>query len=723
MKASVDIGFGSRLLALALIAQVAGCGDGGTRGNTLARLEAFDDGQVLQQNGIISVSAGTLAVGEEQSVSELRFVNTASDDLVITKVEIESDPAGAFRLAGSPEGDALPAFPLTIAPQDGDDLNAIRSARVYVLYTRQAPSDTLPSATVRVYSNSVSTSGVSQPEIEFLVRLQSSAPSIQVTPRVVNFGTVQQGQTELQSINILNPGGEMLLVNSFSLTADQNFELVIGSTQYPATPAAAAGILLDPPLEVPPGVTVPVSVRYTAETAAAGRGQVVFFSNDPAAAAGTVVALQANVGGPCIALNPRKVAFGGKKIGNLATIDVEVTSCGDQALELSEIVLTPESSSLFSLSLASVPGVSGSGTLGPADPPVVLQPNQKTTITVEYFPETISPVDGNNQPIYDTATLRIRSNSFQPQLEAEVTGFGVEKECPTAIIVVPQGEEVIPQTTLNLVGSQSTSSTGQISQYKWEVEPPEGSASRFFPSDTAPDPQFEVNIAGRYLFRLTVVDSAGEPSCVAAEYEVFVNPDEAIHIELLWKTPNDADEGDGNGSDLDLHFAHPLAVGGYDGDGDGVQDGWFDDPFDVFWAVDQPNWGSLDANVDDNPSLDRDDTDGAGPENLNLNMPEANTTYRVGVNYWTDHDFGTSYATIRVFIFANLVFEVTEVELFKHDMWEVTRISWPPSGEAPKLVKVCGGTTESCESDADCGAAKCGMRIAPNYRHPRWFQP
>ena len=40
--------------------------------------------------------------------------------------------------------------------------------------------------------------------------------------------------------------------------------------------------------------------------------------------------------------------------------------------------------------------------------------------------------------------------------------------------------------------------------------------------------------------------------------------------------------------------------------------------FDCFWFNAHPNWGSFDPSVDDDPGLDRDDTDGAGPENLFL---------------------------------------------------------------------------------------------------------
>ena len=136
------------------------------------------------------------------------------------------------------------------------------------------------------------------------------------------------------------------------------------------------------------------------------------------------------------------------------------------------------------------------------------------------------------------------------------------------------------------------------------------------------------------------------------------------------------DEGPQAGTDLDLHFIHPFA-GGPDLDGDGKSDGWFDSDFDCFWHNPDPKWNSFDPAIDDDPGLDRDDTDGAGPENMNLNIPENGKTYKVGVHYWKDHGFGESYATVRIYIYADLVFEMQDVKMVDRDMWEVATIDWP----------------------------------------------
>lgn len=51
-----------------------------------------------------------------------------------------------------------------------------------------------------------------------------------------------------------------------------------------------------------------------------------------------------------------------------------------------------------------------------------------------------------------------------------------------------------------------------------------------------------------------------------------------------------------------------------------------------------------------NGALDVDDTDGFGPETFSLSPPEAGTTYRVYVHYYSDHGRGPTTATMKVYI-------------------------------------------------------------------------
>ena len=255
--------------------------------------------------------------------------------------------------------------------------------------------------------------------------------------------------------------------------------------------------------------------------------------------------------------------------------------------------------------------------------------------------------------------------------------------CPVAVIQVEEGEQVIPQTVLHLHGEGSHSGAGAIVTYQWTVEQPAGSVAWLIPSATVPNPIFEASVAGKYVFSLSVIDQAGRTSCSPAMLAVYVVPDEAIHVELLWATPGDpdpTDEGPGAGTDLDLHVAHRLGSV-CDADGDGLPEPWFDPHWDCYWANPHPDWGNPDPSVDDDPGLDRNDQDGGGPENVNLNIPEADPStpfvYRVAVHYRDDHGFGSSFATLRIYIYSTLAFEVGDVEMQKGDLWEVATVEWP----------------------------------------------
>ena len=133
----------------------------------------------------------------------------------------------------------------------------------------------------------------------------------------------------------------------------------------------------------------------------------------------------------------------------------------------------------------------------------------------------------------------------------------------------------------------------------------------------------------------------------------------------MWNTPGDPNETDigaGRGSDVDLHFVHPNGI-------------WNRSPWDCYWQNKNPNWGDT-AIPEDDPSLDIDDTDGAGPENINLNNPES-VTYRVGVFYFSDHGYGPANVTVRIYLDGVERFANTFPGLEDRQFWDVARITWP----------------------------------------------
>jgi len=550
-------------------------------------------------------------------------------------------------------------------------------------------------ATLTIFNNA---DGKTQKQVDFSTLV--GEPEIAVYPQEVDFGSVQVEQIGTESILIENSGTANLLITTIDFQGPSVFSIEIDEVEYPI------GVLdfSSAPLVIPGLQQKEIYVHFAPINSDPATASVKLISNaSNTESGGEEVILKGNNSGPKIVVNPSLVNFGANPVGQLSVLPVQIQSTGTETLVINKIDIAEEGEAgSFSLDFSQVEGFED-GSKPSAEKPLILEINRTAEIQVRFTPSVESAKDENNQLVPEKALITIQNNSFDGAKEVEVTGTGFSGNCPVAVIEIKEGEQVIPQTTLNLFGDQSFSPAGVINKWEWSVDQPDGSQSLFLPSANFPNPTFEANAAGQYIFKLTVWDDNQTPSCVPDEAELVVIPDEAIHVELLWNTPNDSDQTDHGpeaGADLDLHFMHPYAAGP-DLDGDGSADGWFDAPYDCFWFNPAPQWASWDLAIDDDPGLDRDDTDGAGPENLNLNIPEAGTTYKVGVHYWADNGFGSSYATVRVYIYGDLVFEIADQKMVNHDMWEVCTIDWP------------SGTVKQIED---------GFKIIPDYVHPAFAQ-
>ncbi len=690
-------------LALLLATALHACSDGSNPGpcdpsEPFCLTEAADL-EVEPVDRVVLVSNEAVPQGDslEQVV---RLVNTGDGTLQVSSVQLEyAPPAGAsdgakpaFTLV-----DPVFSFPAKVHTLGGADFP--QGVELRVVYTR--PPDSAPrSGRLVIKSNDPV-----EPTVTVDLRAEAGSPVLTTDKKTLDFKLVPMDEAHSFKLNLLNIGTMPLNVSGFALAGDIRFGAKGPGFDIGGGPNKIRSIDLPQAIPVPAGETRSVDVTFASDAPTPAEGVLRIFSNDPGSGAtGYEVNLVANKSGPCVQISPRNVQFGGKLVGSVATIDVEVTSCGSEPLRITSFAIDPASSSDFGVNTSKLPVGTPEG--GPTEAaPLVVPVNESVVIGVDFVPDEVNPKDADNKPIPDTGTLLIQSNAFESLAKIPLSGAGAESECPVPVIKVAEGDEVIPQTVLHLDGRQSYAAFGGIVQYQWSVAQPDGSQSTLVPSVTDPQPVFEANVVGVYTFKLDVWDESNTKSCESAEYQVLVQPDQAIHVELTWVTPGDADEtdtGEGKGSDMDLHFAHPNATGP-DLDGDGAPDPWFDEQWDAFWYNPNPNWGSFDPNANDDPSLDRDDTDGAGPENLNLGVPEE-VGYRVAVHYWDDHGFGDALASVRIYSYATLIYERLDVPLNERDLWCVGEVLWPEA----EVV--------------DCGDVEGGI-IVPDYVNPFFLQP
>ncbi len=185
----------------------------------------------------------------------------------------------------------------------------------------------------------------------------------------------------------------------------------------------------------------------------------------------------------------------------------------------------------------------------------------------------------------------------------------------------PPEVETPPLTSVEITGTAEDD--GEIVSWAWRrVERPDGSAARRPDPANRPTTTFTPDIVGVYLLELTVTDD--DRMTATCQTRVIAAATEGLRIEMFW---------DSDGTDMDTHLLNPGARR------------WYNDD-DCYYANctgGRLEWG--DPGADDNPSLDIDDTDGFGPENINIDEPE-NGTYRVGVEAYS----GTArQVTVRIY--------------------------------------------------------------------------
>ncbi len=657
-----------------------GCDQAGGFGvECIAHLELYDLGTAVLAKDTFSIDP---AVVKDTHVWQFAIRNPGNGDLAVSKVEF-------FYAAASPTEAAAPAFscvgpegaPCAGAwPKLASQAKAGAELRFQIAFKRY--EDALGrQAILRLHSNA---SGKPLVQVKFVTTL--GAPRVVVAPEIVDFGYVAIGSEKALDLKLFNTGSGELTVSSVDLTSldAERFSLVIDGKEL----AAGAAVPLEPVLRIGNNASVPLKVLYKGKDNFPYNGAIVLQTNDPTLTGEggpgfKTVPVKANSTGPCLLLKPGHVVFGATAVGSLGVRTVALESCGDEPVLIRNIAFAGAQGE-FAIDASKIAETGGK--LPTADAPLTVPKNGQTTLTVTYQPEGANALE-NGQPVPDLAIIEIASNIGAKVSTLKLEGVATSGDCPTAIITIQEGDTVVPQTLLHLDGLQSLAPSGAIGKYKWEVIQPAGSVGTLVPSDSAPQVLFQPNVAGDYVFRLRVFDQAGKESCFPAVRTVKVLPDQAIHVELLWNTPADPDQSDsgpGAGSDLDLHFAHDYGSV-LDFDNDGKPDPWFDAKYDCFWFNKAPEWGSYDPNIDDNPSLDRDDTDGAGPENLNLTLPEDGHEYAVGVHLFNAFGWGQSTAEVRIYIYGQLQYQVTSLPLNQGDFWYVADIQWPSANIAGKL--------------------------------------
>ena len=662
----------------------AGCGDcdGNVSQSSAGRIQVFPD----------PVAFSLVEIGSEAS-EIVTIANIADDDadnvLTIFNMTLEAQEGGSAEGLTIVDG---PDFPLKIVP--GTDVE-------FSISYKPAVGVAPPKAQLRM---STSDDRFVDADKIVLVNTLGNNPQLLVNPVSVRFPRLQPGSRETQELTIRNVGSAPLkILEEPTYSGGEDFRLKLPPEAYPLT------LEIYDPAEAetnPKTYELLAEVEYAPIGNGADSGEIRIVSNDPtgesASNDGEVkttkrIEVKANADAPCILVDGLTRNFGQVPLGTVAPDVITVTNCGVQELEITSIQLDENSAdNEFEMNLQSW-DVNNDGQL---DATVRISPGGSESFFVRYTPLQVGS---------DKGRITIASNDpVQSQLNLELVGRGSEGVCPTAeaggyirgINTSPRPNlAAAPLQFIVLDGSASSDEDGRVVDYQWEiVSEPAASAVVLGPTQgdiNDQDPskrEFRLLLAGEYVFELKVRDNEGFLSCGdPARVVVRAIPNEKILIELTWTNPEDPDETDKVGSDVDLHLTKM---------GPGV---WFETPYDIYFR--NPNSGAAgDANGiwnPESPSLDIDDTNGGGPENIQMNDPAPCEWYAIGVHYFRQL-FGTAYVTLRVYINAQLVYEDFASMGRGSQFWDVARIHWdsgqvydanssifnvPPQSAAPEVTE------------------------------------
>ncbi len=343
----------------------------------------------------------------------------------------------------------------------------------------------------------------------------------------------------------------------------------------------------------------------------------------------------------CLEARPSRLDFRRTRVGRQEMQPLSLVNCGDIPVQLGSLEF----------------GDAAFSTTGDVDG--FLSPGTTRTVDVRFSPQVGGRI---------ASALSIESSA--PALSVPLTAEGEDRNCPEVVVEArtsssKEWKSGVETTPLNSVAFRARTLTDEPVHVEWSLaRRPTGSTARLLQAPRSEEPGLFMDLAGDYAVQVMAMNEEG--TCGRSDVlELHATPDEEIHIELVWDTPLDDDQTDDDGADLDLHFLHP----------DGH---WNKAPHDIFWDNPTADWGA--DGVDDDPSLDMDDTDGAGPENVTLSGAEHGLTYAIGVYYYDTNGFGSSDATVRLFLDGYQAFESSRKLPQRGAFWSAATIDWPSRG-------------------------------------------
>lgn len=434
-----------------------------------------------------------------------------------------------------------------------------------------------------------------------------------------DFGEVDIGRARVFSFTIRNPSPVRLVLDGVEFDAGSDPAFIIDG-EVPAVVESGVGNA---------GVVVSVKFAPTVEGPVSAVLRIQSDGENLQPDEDVVINLTATGASRCqpdIEISPTTCDFGDVGVGATGFCDLSIKNVGQCELVVSDLGFTAET-----------PFPSVFGPQSAVNIPLTVPGGTATSIRLYARPSSATTFNGG-----------LIIDSFDPDEPQVIVPLIVRgAEAPTCIARISKvnntptndpSPAVEPLDAVELSADQSVASRqgGTIQGWAWQVleAPAESSATLEFTDRRETNFVFNsgagrvrgVDVAGTFVVGLVVTDDLGATStqCTAAINAV---PRSGLLVQLTWDRPD---------GDIDLHLAR-----------NGTN--WCSND-DCYFGGRSRNWGGGNAN----PSLDIDDLEGFGPENITIEAP-ADGNYTVGVGVY-GYDSDTT-ATIKIFIGGQLEHE------------------------------------------------------------------
>ena len=278
-----------------------------------------------------------------------------------------------------------------------------------------------------------------------------------------------------------------------------------------------------------------------------------------------------------------------------------------------------------------------------------LAPGASRTILLRFRPYLVGAATGEV-----TVTMQQGTQSVPYAIPLNGTGrmrtmagCGVTAMCPGPI-TVNANSTVTLSSSVMAPGATTCS---------WTVgSRPATSSGTFSAPSSCTSTTYFADVVGTHIVNFNVSDGlGGTAQCTTP---ITVNPNGDLWIELTWDRPND----------MDLHLLHPNAGAS------SSASSWGNTTWDCHFRTRLPSWG---AGAQADPSLDRDDISGQGPENTRINTPSRSFIYTVGVHMYSFAATPNAVtSTLKVYCGGQLMTTRTRTMSTTKDMWVVGTVDF-----------------------------------------------